>query len=193
MEDRISNCGATDVNIDLKIILPAVVITCERPAEEAGAVIAYGGLDNPRPLDDSIDNFESSVAEGVIAVDEPVEEGGGRDGVVGGKVEDGGVALAAGDLEIDCDDEGFERAAEGVGAAEGGGDAVVRTGEYVVEAGGGAEPVDACGLEEPVAGGGFLAAREVGAAADSEEVAGGRGPAIGSGVEVDVAEGSAVD
>lgn len=122
-----------------------------------------------------------------------MEQGAGGNGGLGGEVEDGGVAVLAGDLEVDCKDESFEGFVEGLGAAERGGDSVVRAGEEVVEAVGGAEPVDAGGEEEVGAGGELFAAGEVGGGAEGEEVAGRGGPAVGSGVEVDVAEGSAVD
>ncbi|KAJ4850482.1 hypothetical protein Tsubulata_022562 [Turnera subulata] len=45
------------------------------------------------------------------AVDEPVEERVGRDGVVGGEVEDGAVLVLTLNLEVNGEDEPFQRGA----------------------------------------------------------------------------------
>jgi len=98
-------------------------------------------------------------------------------------------------LEIDGEEEVRGGVLPEAGAAEGGGDAVVVAGEHVVEAGMGAEPVDAGGTEQPVRGGRRLAALpaaavEVAARAQVEEVPRRRGPAVGAAVQVDQPQGA---
>lgn len=170
-----------------------MVIARQSPAEEAGGVVPDGGPHNPRALHNPIHNFEPRVAEGIVAMDEAVEEGSGLDRVLGGKVEDGGMGFAARDLEIYGDDKGFHRFSRGLGSAKGSHDAVVRAAEDIIEPRRGAEPVDAGGSQEPVAAGDLLTARKVVFAAKREEIAGWGGPAVGSRVEIDKAEGATID
>lgn len=68
-------------------------------------------------------------------MDEVGEEGAGGHGAVSSKVEDGVVVVAAGDLEVDSEEEGFDGGAAGMGAVEGNGDTIVGWAEDVVEAG----------------------------------------------------------
>lgn len=101
--------------------------------------------------------------------------------------------ISARDLEIDGEDEGFKVPRGGLGPSEGRNDAVVRPGQDMIEAAGGSEPVDSGRLQKPLSGWRFLLFREVSLAAELEEMSRWRRPAVGSGVEVDAAEGSAVD
>lgn len=78
-------------------------------------------------------------------------------------------------------------------AAKVGGYAVIRATDDVIEARSGAEPIDASGLEEPLAGRYFLAEVEIASTAEAEQISGRRGPSIGAGVEINVAEGTALD
>eukprot|EP00268_Persea_americana_P060631 TRINITY_DN7585_c1_g1_i1.p3 TRINITY_DN7585_c1_g1~~TRINITY_DN7585_c1_g1_i1.p3 ORF type:complete len:148 (-),score=16.11 TRINITY_DN7585_c1_g1_i1:440-883(-) len=143
MQNGLREGRAPDIDIYLEIVLAAMVAAGERLSEQAGGVVPDGGADDPRPLDDPVHDLESRVAERVVRVDEPVEERVGRDRIVRRKVEHGAVVVAAGDLEVHGEDEGFQGSAGGLGLAEGGDDAVVGSGEEVVELAGGAEPVDA--------------------------------------------------
>ncbi|ONK68262.1 uncharacterized protein A4U43_C05F9410 [Asparagus officinalis] len=68
--------------------------------------------------------------------------------VIGGEVEDGGVAIAGWDFEIDGENEGLHGLGFGVGPA----DSVIGPAQDVVQAGCGAEPVDTGGLEEELRG-----------------------------------------
>lgn len=94
-------------------------------------------------------------------------------------------------LEVYGKDEGVLGEAEGVGFVEGGRYAVVGTGEDVVEAGLGTEPVNTGWAEEVVGRGGLLCGGEVGTATEVEEVAWRGCPAVGALFEVDAGERSA--
>lgn len=76
------------------------------------------GFHDPRTFHDPIHDLEALVTEGVVPVDEPVQERSDRDWFVGREVENRAVVLSAGDLEIHGEDEGFEGLAERVGFAE---------------------------------------------------------------------------
>ena len=70
-------------------------------------------------------------------MNEPVEERGRRDGVLRREVEHRAVALPPGDLEIDGEDEGFQRTTQILPPLERAHHAVVVAPEEVVEPGGG--------------------------------------------------------
>lgn len=82
-----------------------MVPTVERLTQQTRRVVPNRRFDDPRALDDPVDDLEPAVAERVVAVDEAVEERTGRDGVVGREVEDRAVVFAPRDLEIDGQDK----------------------------------------------------------------------------------------
>ncbi|CAI0438594.1 unnamed protein product [Linum tenue] len=193
MQNRRRDCGARDIDIDLQIVGPPVVIAGERLPQQARAVIPDRLLHHPGPLHDPIHDLEPLVPVLVVAVDEFVQQAPRGERIWGREVEDRVVRVLPGDLEVHGDDEGFERFPLRLGPAEGLGDAVVGPAHDVLELGGGPDPVHPGGGEEVVAAGGFLFFGKVVFGAEGEEITRWRGPAVGSGLEVDVAEGSAVD
>lgn len=160
--------------------------------EQARAVSPHRRLQNPRSFHDLIHEFEPAIAILIRSVDEIVEQRIRADRLAfpAREVENHGVVLAAGDLEIHRDDEGLRRALRGAERVH---DAVVAARKEVVELAVGSHPINASGIEEPLAGGSFALFGRVIRSADGEEVAGRRGPAVGSGVEIHVFQGSAVD
>lgn len=100
--------------------------------------------------------------------------------------------LAAGDLEVDRDDEGLGRFLAPRGAKRVH-HPVVRPGEDVVELGVGSEPVNAGRIHQPLAGRLLHLFGEVIRAADREKVPRRRRPAVGSSIKVDVMQRSGGD
>ena len=72
VQDRVRDGTAPNVNVNLEVVTPPVVVTRQRFPQQARAVVPNGLLHDPRSLHDPVHQLEPLVPEPVVAIDEPV-------------------------------------------------------------------------------------------------------------------------